>query len=113
MSQQSKLSIFFLASASSSTASRAISNSDSDEDVPSEKKKSRTFSQKWLKDFTWLQYNDGLQTKKKPFASYCTYFRLSTLERHEKSKQQLILYFSIYSQNVYTNSFILTHKVKE
>ena len=55
-----------------------------------------------------------LQTKKSnPFTSGCTNFRLSTLERHEKSKQQLILYFSFYSQNVYTNPFILTPKVKE
>ena len=38
MSQQSKLQ-HFLQSASSSTASHAISSSDSDEGVPSEKKK--------------------------------------------------------------------------
>ena len=56
----------------------------------------------------------SLQTKKSnPFNSGGTNFRLSTLERHEKPKQQLILYFSFYSQNVYTNPFILTPKVKE
>ena len=55
-----------------------------------------------------------LQTKKSnPFTSGCTNFCLSTLERHVKSKQQLILYLSFYSQNVYTNPFILTPKVKE
>ena len=55
-----------------------------------------------------------LQTKKSnPVTSGCTNFHLSTLEHHEKSKQQLILYFSFYSQNVYTNPVILPPKVKE
>ena len=107
MSQKSKLQHFL------SSASHAISSSDSDNDVPSETKKSQAFHQKWLKDFTWLQDNDRemfchpcLQTKKSyPFTSGCTNFRLSTLEHHDKSKQQLILYFSFYSQNIQTHLF--------
>ena len=61
-----------------------------------------------------MSCHPSLQTKKSnPFTSGCTNFRLSTLERNEKSKQHLILYFSFYSQNVYRNPFILTPKVKE
>ena len=111
MSQQSKLSIFYrlLPAALLLKQSRSVIQTKM---CSLKRKKVELSARNGLKNF--LGYSIiTVCRQRKPFASYCTKFGLSTLERHEKSKQQLILYFSYYSQNVYTDSFILTPKVKE
>ena len=69
-------------------------------------------SAKWLKTFSWLQFTDGVmlcdpcqRTKKSnPFTEGCSNFRLSTLERHEKSKSHTEALKQVHLQSQFARS---------